>query len=79
MGFTALKTGIATLNCPYDNKYNYVLTFVFYVVEFVLQFLNQNHEINHMYEGGADPYNYPYNLAFLSFLAFLLRSFSFSS
>lgn len=21
MGFTALKTGIATLNCPYDNKY----------------------------------------------------------
>lgn len=21
MGFTALKTGIATLNCPYDNDY----------------------------------------------------------
>lgn len=21
MGFTALKTGIATLNCPYDNSY----------------------------------------------------------
>ena len=21
MGFTALKTGLATLNCPYDNEY----------------------------------------------------------
>lgn len=21
MGFTALKTGLATINCPYDNEY----------------------------------------------------------